>query len=351
MEKNNFLDYLRIDNASKLVLITRPVFIFFNDSEIDDLLNYYEQNYRDYKLFYCERGEPLVGSSILNMYKVHEFFLEKKINTRKFHILYENRSDEYERLLGFFQFNFYYYPYHLNFVTPSEFFNSGENPFRLDTNFEKHFVSLNRTAKEHKIRFKTFFDNNDLKEKSYYSFLWNDDKNFEEDYKQHIHAQHDKLIHLYQNSAINLLCESKYESSDLSIEYTFLSEKTFRAIAFPRPFVLIGQKHSLKNLKKMGFRTFSDIIDESYDDLDDKDRMDKIEEIILELSNKSKEEIYTMWEKCVEVYEHNRKSILYHAKAYEEFFKQMFPKEYPILNAEYFASIERTKILKDYGNS
>lgn len=351
VEKNNFLEHIRVDSELKVFVITRPILVFFSEEEVVELLNYYEENYREYKLFYCERGEPITIGSVMNLYRVHEFFLEKKINTKKFHILYECRSEEYEKLLGFFQFNFYYYPYHLNFVTPPEFFESGEYPFRLDRNFEKTFLSLNRAYKVHKAQFKTFFDNNNLRDKSYYSFLWKDEKNFEEKYIQNTHAQHDELIHLYQNSAINLLCESQYDNNGVPVEYTFISEKTFRALAFPRPFVVIGQKNILKNLHKMGFRTFSEIIDESYDGMDDEHRLKKIEEIILDLSNKSREEIYDMWEKCIDIYEHNRKSIFYHAKAYSEMFQRIFPKEFKVLNDEYFASIERTKKLKDYGNS
>ena len=211
---------------------------------------------------------------------------------------------------------------------------------------------MNRTDKVDRIKFKKFFEENGLKDISYYSFLWENERNFEENYIQNTHAQHDNLIHVYENTAINLLCESKYESDNNSvIEFTFLSEKTFRALAFPRPFILIGQKNSLKNIKALGFRTFSDIIDESYDELEDKDRMKKIEEIILDISKKSKEEIYDMWEKCIEIYEHNRKSIFYHVNSFEDFFKKTFPNEYTVMNAEYFASIERTKKLKSYGNS
>ncbi len=351
MEKNNFLEHIRVDSDSKSFLITRPVFIFFTEEEIEELLNYYEQNYREYKLFYCERGEPLTPSCIMHLYKVHEFFLEKKINTRKFHILYENRGEEYEKLLGFFQFNFHYYPYHLNSQTPPSFFNVEDYPYRLDRNFEKTFLSLNRTGKPHKIRFKEFFDKNGLKDKSYYSFLWHDEKNFSENYHQPTHAQHDELVHLYQNTAINLLCESTYDDNGVPIQYAFLSEKTFRAIAFPRPFILIGQRYSLRNLHKMGFKTFSEIIDESYDELPDSERLKKIEEIILNLANKTNEEIYEMWEKCVDVYEHNRKSIFYHAKSYKEMFNRLFPKEFKVLNDDYFQSIERTKKLKNYDNS
>ncbi len=345
---NNFKEYIVIDDISKTLLINRPILIFFSNKEIDELLEFYEANYREYKLIYCERGEPLTQTSILHLYRIHEFFLEKKINTKKFHILYENRSKEYESLLGFFQFNFYYYPFHLNFVTPTDYFNSGEYPFPLDMNFEKHFLTLNRTSKEHKIQFKTFFDSNDLKSISYYSFLWNNERNFEENYNQSTHANHNELTEIYKNSAINILNESKYSSEILSIPYTFISEKTFRALAFPRPFIVIGQRHTLRNLQKMGFRTFSDIIDESYDDLPDSERMDRIQEIILDLSKKSKQEIYTMWEKCIDNYEHNRKSIFYHAKQMNENFKTIFPNEIKMMNLHYLTSIERTKNLKEW---
>ena len=98
----------------------------------------------------------------------------------------------------------------------------------------------------------------------------------------------------------------------------------------------------------MGFRTFSDIIDESYDDLPDSERMDKIQEIILDLSKKPKEEIYIMWEKCIENYEHNRKSIFYHAHQIEESFKNIFGNQYKLINQHYLHSVERTKILKEW---
>jgi hypothetical protein len=345
---NNFKEYIVIDDISKTLLINRPILIFFSNKEIDELLEFYEANYREYKLIYCERGEPLTQPSILHLYRIHEFFLEKKINTKKFHILYENRSKEYESLLGFFQFNFYYYPFHLNFVTPPEYFNSGEYPFPLDREFEKHFLTLNRVNKEHKSEFKTFFHSNNLKDISFYSFLWNNESNFEENYNQSTYANHNKLIELYKNSAINIINESKYFSEIFSIPYTFISEKTFRALAFPRPFIVIGQRHTLKNLQKMGFRTFSDIIDESYDDLPDSERMDKVQQIILDLSKKSKEEIYTMWEKCIDNYEHNRKSIFYHAHQMNENFKSIFPNEINIMNLHYLTSIERTKNLKEW---
>lgn len=348
MERHNFKDCMIIDTDTKSIFINRPVFIYYSSGlEIMELLDFYEKNYRDYKIFYCEGGEPITPNSILNLYRIHEFFLEKKINTKKLHIFYENRSDDYEHLLGFLQFNFYYYPYHINSITPFDFFNSGDYPYRLDSNFEKKFLCLNRTPKDHKVMFCDFLKENGILNDSHYSMLWNDwERSFTEtDYNPSIHARHENLIDIYQNSAIQLINETSWESSTLSVESTFISEKTFRALAFPRPFIVIGQKHVLKNLQKMGFRTFSDIIDESYDNMDDSKRMKAIQKIVLDLANKSKEEIYEMWEKCIEIYEHNRKSIIFHCKEFESNFSTIFPKEYDGISTHYMTSIQRSKNL------
>ena len=347
MENNNFKDIITINIDTKSIFIKSPILVSYVGNDIFELLNFYEANYRDFKIFYCERGEPINDKSILNLYRIHEFFLEKKINTKKLHIFYENRSKEYENLLGFLQFNFYYYPYHLNSQTPTTFFNSGDYPYRLNNDFEKKFLCLNRTPKDHKVVFCDFLKKNNVLDDSYYSILWNDSERsfIEEDYDSAMHARHENLIDIYQNSAINLITETEWDSNVLSVDSTFISEKVFRGLAFPRPFIVIGQKHVLKNLQKLGFRTFSDIIDESYDNMDDSKRMKAIQKIVLDLANKSKEEIFEMWEKCIEIYEHNRKSIIFHCKEYEANFQTIFPNEYKCINERYLMSIERSKNL------
>ena len=45
-----------------------------------------------------------------------------------------------------------------------------------------------------------------------------------------------------------------------------VTEKTFKAILSKNVFLLLGNPHSLNWLKSLGFKTFSDIIDESYDE-------------------------------------------------------------------------------------
>ena len=49
----------------------------------------------------------------------------------------------------------------------------------------------------------------------------------------------------------------------------FLTEKTFKPILLKMGFLIAGCKGSLKKLRDLGFKTFSDYWDESYDDMED----------------------------------------------------------------------------------
>lgn len=49
---------------------------------------------------------------------------------------------------------------------------------------------------------------------------------------------------------------------------TFISEKTFKPIAFKQPFVVAGTSGTLAYLKSQGFETYDHIIDESYDQIE-----------------------------------------------------------------------------------
>ena len=53
------------------------------------------------------------------------------------------------------------------------------------------------------------------------------------------------------------------------VDNIFFSEKTFKPIRYFQPFVLVNGVGSLKKLKELGYKTFSDYIDESYDDIED----------------------------------------------------------------------------------
>jgi len=56
----------------------------------------------------------------------------------------------------------------------------------------------------------------------------------------------------------------------------FLSEKTFKVIAVNHPFIIMGNKDSMRMMRKIGYKTFDSFIDESYDSLPTHERLQAI---------------------------------------------------------------------------
>jgi hypothetical protein len=65
----------------------------------------------------------------------------------------------------------------------------------------------------------------------------------------------------------------------------FLSEKTFKVIAVNHPFIIMGNKDSMKMMKSIGYKTFDGFIDESYDSLPTHERLEAIIESIRKIEN------------------------------------------------------------------
>lgn len=75
------------------------------------------------------------------------------------------------------------------------------------------------------------------------------------------------------DSWISIVSETHFDDSQKTC---FLSEKTFKTIATQTPFMILGNRGSLKKLQDMGYKTFHDIIDEGYDDLESIHRINAI---------------------------------------------------------------------------
>lgn len=89
------------------------------------------------------------------------------------------------------------------------------------------------------------------------------------------------------------------------MDFCVFTEKTAKPMIAKRPFVVFGSPGQLKALQKLGFRTFSPIIDESYDlEIDVDLRFKKVLDTMQELNNKDPHEVY---EKLEEILEHNKK--------------------------------------------
>jgi hypothetical protein len=110
------------------------------------------------------------------------------------------------------------------------------------------------------------------------------------------------------DSWFSIVSETHYEDKQ---ETVFLSEKVFKPIACQHPFVVLGNKGSLKELKKLGYKTFHDLIDESYDNLDSNDRFHAISVIINSL--KSNPDKLQWFEWLRPTLEYNSKLLLFNS--------------------------------------
>lgn len=70
-----------------------------------------------------------------------------------------------------------------------------------------------------------------------------------------------ELDNYYQKLFCDIVCETYYSGNVF-----FMTEKTMRAIINRRPFLVQGPKFFLKNLKRLGFKTFDHWWDEGYDE-------------------------------------------------------------------------------------
>ena len=99
--------------------------------------------------------------------------------------------------------------------------------------------------------------------------------------------------YLFENSYFSLVTETNYYNDpSLDSRGRFITEKTFKCIAQEHPFILLAPAHTLPLLRQLGYKTFSTLIDESYDsEEDDNIRMLKVIKEVERLSNLSGEEL------------------------------------------------------------
>ena len=85
-----------------------------------------------------------------------------------------------------------------------------------------------------------------------------------------------------------------------------ITEKTFKAIALEMPFILVAPAHSLEYMRSYGFKTFGDVIDESYDEVtDDFERIERVTALLKDINGLSVKERQRIHAACLPAVEHN----------------------------------------------
>jgi len=74
----------------------------------------------------------------------------------------------------------------------------------------------------------------------------------------------ESLVELHKKTYLSVICETRFDEDEISV-----TEKTYKAIAYKHPFIILGPRHFLKYFKELGYKTFHPYIDESYDDIED----------------------------------------------------------------------------------
>jgi hypothetical protein len=110
---------------------------------------------------------------------------------------------------------------------------------------------------------------------------------------------------IYNSAKFNLIVET---NSNLQYEF-HLTEKTIKSFLVGIPFVILSSSGFLKRLRKLGFRTYSEIWSEEYDEIENfEDRVTEIIKLIKDLN-------LLDWVKCQnqlkEISIHNKMNLMY----------------------------------------
>jgi len=110
-------------------------------------------------------------------------------------------------------------------------------------------------------------------------------------------------ITFYFNTLISIVTETETHK-----DCVFFSEKIFKPIIALHPFIVISSQNFLKELKHLGYRTFSDYWDESYDEIEDEvARFNAVLKLIEDLNQKPLKDLKTMYFNMMPILEHNHR--------------------------------------------
>jgi hypothetical protein len=117
---------------------------------------------------------------------------------------------------------------------------------------------------------------------------------------------------MYTNSYFNIITETSYNFDKTIIgNNVYLTEKTYRPMFGMQPFILVSNPGCLNQLRNMGFETFPEFFDESYDEIENPwHRMDAILVQIKEICSLSYEEIHDRYYSIFWKLEANRNRLI-----------------------------------------
>ena len=116
----------------------------------------------------------------------------------------------------------------------------------------------------------------------------------------------EEVVNIYKSSYISLVTETFFYEDEYIV-----TEKAYQPMAYFHPFIILGSPYTLKHLRSMGFKTFGDFWDESYDEeLDNDKRFEKIFNLILYFNKIPIEELHDLYVEMIPILKYNYKLLL-----------------------------------------
>jgi len=101
----------------------------------------------------------------------------------------------------------------------------------------------------------------------------------------------DETVDIYKSSYISLVTETFFYEDDYII-----TEKVYKPIIHYHPFIVLGSPYTLKHMRSIGFKTFGDFWDESYDEEENNDkRFETVFNLLMKFDKMPIEELHKLY--------------------------------------------------------
>ena len=103
----------------------------------------------------------------------------------------------------------------------------------------------------------------------------------------------------YRDTYFSLVTETVF-----NYPYSFRTEKIWKPIAVGHPFIAVANRGFYRDIQNLGFRTFSHVIDESFDLIDSsQDRIERIAQVVEDLCQ---QDLASFYKECYNVCKYNQ---------------------------------------------
>ena len=120
----------------------------------------------------------------------------------------------------------------------------------------------------------------------------------------------DRFEDKFYYSYLHIVCET-------FVSHAFFSEKTYKPIKYFQPFVLINGQHGLQYLRDMGYKTFGEYIDESYDHEHDNEKRIELA-IRASLDFISRPDLHEVMKEMYPIFQHNHNVFIERCRNFQD---------------------------------